>query len=216
MRDPRDLQVRVHRRGEEPPDDVCSYTTAAERLEAVNILSHRGWELVRAGVAAGVNGRAATAIREGGWSADWTALLETLSRHGVRYLLVGAHALGVHAEPRATKDLDIWVEPTIENATKVWEALRAFGAPLADQQVSVDDFAKSGTNIQLGAWLGRVDVFTEIVGVPDFVVAWDARLVVALHGVDTPIIGRDHFVAAKRASGRLQDLADLERMGEEV
>lgn len=216
MHDPRDLQIRVYRRGDEPPDDVRAYTTAAERLEAVNTLSRRGWELVRAGAAAGVNAQAARAIREGGWSPDWTALLETLSRHGVRYLLVGAHALGVHAEPRATKDLDVWVEPTFENATKVWEALRAFGAPLAEQQVSVHDFATRGTNIQLGAWLGRVDVFTEIVGVPDFVAAWDARLVVTLHGVDTPIIGRGHFVATKRASGRLQDLADLERMGERM
>lgn len=199
--------------GEEPPTDY-SHLSVSQRLAMVIELSQRAWVFVRAGQAAGVNRSGAAEVREGGWSADWSELLACLGRFEVRYLICGAHALGVHAEPRATRDLDLWLEPSPENATRIWAALREFGAPVGELKVVETDFAKAGAVVQLGAWLGRVDLFTDLVGVPDFAEAWDARVVAPFHGAEANVISREHYIASKRAAGRLKDLADLDRMGE--
>jgi hypothetical protein len=61
---------------------------------------------------------------------DFVEMLSVLSAAGAEFLVVGAHAVGVHARPRATGDLDLWVRPTAENAARVWTALETFGAPL--------------------------------------------------------------------------------------
>ena len=79
---------------------------------------------------------------------DFLDLLRAFIDHKVRYLIVGAYALGVHARPRATGHLDVWVDPTPDNAAFVLEALAAFGAPL--QQVTADDFSRPGIVFQMG------------------------------------------------------------------
>ena len=135
---------------------------------------------------------------------------------GARFIVVGAHALAVHGVPRATQDLDVWVDPTRENAERVWEALIRFGAPIADLDISQDDFVRPETVIQIGLPPNRIDVLTGITGVRDFDVAWADRTEHVVGGDAIPFLGRETLVANKRATGRLKDLADIEALGEDV
>jgi hypothetical protein len=80
----------------------------------------------------------------------------------VRYLIVGAYALGVHGRPRATGDLDVWVDATPDNARRVMRALEQFGAPL--RQVEAADFSRPGIVFQMGLPPVRIDVLTELSG----------------------------------------------------
>jgi hypothetical protein len=145
---------------------------------------------------------------------DWTDLLFALLDAEVRFLVVGAHAMGIHGVPRATRDLDVWVEPSPENAARVWRALTAFGAPLDALHVEQADFADRATVVQFGVPPVRVDVLTDISGVPQFAAAWTARSEHAVRGRAVPFIGREALIANKRAAGRPKDLADLDALGE--
>jgi len=106
---------------------------------------------------------------------DFRDLLSAFVDAGARFLVVGAHALAVHGIPRTTGDLDVWVEPSAENARRVWRALAAFGAPLNEWRVREADFALPDVVIQLGLPPYRIDVMTSITGVT-FAEAWDGRL----------------------------------------
>lgn len=145
---------------------------------------------------------------------DWSDALRALLAAGARFLVVGAHALAVHGVPRATQDLDVWVEPTEENAAKVWRGLVAFGAPLEDLGIALEDFVRSGTVVQIGLPPNRIDVLTQISGVGDFAGAWNVRVEHEVGGALIPFLGRDTLVRNKRAAGRLKDLADVEALGE--
>jgi hypothetical protein len=140
---------------------------------------------------------------------DFSDLLSAFGAHHVEYLIIGAHALAAHGHARATKDMDVWVRPSPDNARRVHSALAAFGAPLA--AVTVEDFATPGTVLQIGVAPVRIDILTEIDGV-DFEEAWLER--VPAHFGSTPafVISKRHLVQNKRATGRLQDLADVERL----
>jgi hypothetical protein len=142
---------------------------------------------------------------------DFVDLLRAFAAHDVRCLVVGAYALGVHGRPRATGDLDVWIEPTPENAVKVMRALAAFGAPLAD--VSAADFSRPGIVFQMGLPPSRIDVLTEITGV-SFAEAWAGRVRAPFGPVETDVIGRDAFIRNKRATGRTKDLGDVQSLGE--
>jgi hypothetical protein len=137
---------------------------------------------------------------------DFAEMLAALSEAGADFMVVGAHAVAVHARPRATGDLDIWVRPTRANAERVWEALVAFGAPL--HELTRDDLASDDLVFQIGVAPNRIDVLTTISGV-DFETAWEGRVTVELSGLTVPVIGRDALVRNKRAAGRPRDLADL-------
>lgn len=145
---------------------------------------------------------------------DWADALAALIAAEARFLVVGAHALAVHGVPRATQDLDVWVEPSAENAARVWNALAAFGAPLGDLGIQVEDFHTEGNVIQLGLPPRRIDVLTAISGVDSFATAWTHRVERMVHGHRVPFIGREALIANKRAAGRLRDLADIEALGE--
>jgi hypothetical protein len=138
---------------------------------------------------------------------DFLDLLRSLSDAEARYLVVGAYAVSFHAEPRATGDLDIWVDPTPENARRVHAALAAFGAPLQD--LSVDDLADPHVVFQMGVAPRRIDILTAITGV-DFVEAWPERVEASYGDVRFPILGRDELIRNKRALGRPKDLLDIE------
>lgn len=146
-------------------------------------------------------------------SQDFTDILQELRDADVRYLVVGAHALGVHGVPRATGDLDLWVRPDAENAARVIVALRRFGAPIDSLGISIADFTTPDIVAQLGVPPYRIDFLTSISGV-EFDDAWADHLTGDVAGVIVPVIGRRAFVANKRASGRLKDHADLESLGE--
>lgn len=145
---------------------------------------------------------------------DWADVLEALQRHGARFLVVGAHAVAVHGIPRGTQGMDVWVDPLVENAGSVWRALVDFGAPLESIDVSVDDFSRSDSVVQIGLPPHRVDVLTSISGVASFDEAWERRVLAEVGGMSVPVLGRGDLLANKRASGRTKDVADLEAMGE--
>ena len=142
---------------------------------------------------------------------DFVDLLRAFVDHDVRFMVVGAYALGVHGRPRATGDLDVWIDATPSNAAQVMQALAAFGAPLAD--VTAADFATPGVVFQMGLPPVRIDVLTELTGLT-FADAWPARVRAPFGPVEVDVIGREAFIANKRATGRAKDLGDVESLGE--
>jgi hypothetical protein len=138
---------------------------------------------------------------------DFVDLLRAFIAADVRFLIVGAYALALYGKPRATGDLDVWIEATPDNAVRVMRALAAFGAPLAD--VSVDDFSREGVIYQIGVPPGRIDILTELTGLT-FAEAWPGRMRRPFGEIEVDFIGRDAFIRNKRATGRMKDLADLE------
>jgi len=138
---------------------------------------------------------------------DYLDLLRAFIAADVRFLIVGAYALALYGRPRATGDLDIWIDPTQENAPRVMRALAEFGAPLQD--VRVEDFAREGAVYQIGVAPGRIDILTQLSGLA-FADAWPGRLRRPFGGIEADFIGRDAFIHNKRATGRPKDLGDIE------
>ena len=147
-----------------------------------------------------------------GLNSDFTDFLGCLITNEVRFLVVGAHALAVHGVPRATGDLDVWIEPTPANAAKAWSALAEFGAPAAALGFTTSDLATADVVLQVGLPPRRIDLLTTISGV-EFADAWGARQQVDVGGATIPFLGRQALVLNKRATGRPKDLADLEAIG---
>jgi len=141
---------------------------------------------------------------------DFVDLLRAFCDHEVRFLVVGAYALGVHGRPRATGDLDVWVDATPDNAGRVMSALRAFGAPMTD--ITTEDFSRPGIVYQMGLPPYRIDVLTALTGL-SFADAWPDRVPGVFGPVTVDVIGRDAFIANKRATGRTKDLGDIESLG---
>lgn len=144
---------------------------------------------------------------------DWFALLSEFLDAGVRYVVVGAHAMAVHGFPRATQDLDVWIDRERDNAGKTLQALAQFGGPIDALGVTLRDLTTPGMVIQVGLPPNRVDVLTAISGVDDFAGAWDARVEHIIRGRAIPFLDLERLRQNKRASGRRKDLADLERLG---
>ncbi len=140
---------------------------------------------------------------------DFVDLLRAFVAADVRFLIVGAYALALHGRPRATGDLDVWVEATPENAARVMRALAAFGAPLAE--LSEADFAREGVTYQIGVPPARIDILTELTGL-SFAEAWADRVRRPFGDVEVDFIGRASFIRNKRAVGRAKDLGDIEGM----
>jgi hypothetical protein len=140
---------------------------------------------------------------------DFLDLLRAFAAADVRFLVVGAYALALHGRPRATGDLDVWVEATPENAARVMRALAAFGAPLSE--VSEADFSREGVTYQIGVPPGRIDILTELTDLT-FTDAWADRLRGPFGDVVVDFIGRASFIRNKRATGRPKDLGDIEGM----
>ena len=144
-------------------------------------------------------------------NSDFRDLLAEFNAHSVEFLVVGAHALAAHGLVRATRDLDVWVNPTSENASRVLEALEAFGAPLHD--LTVEDISSPGTVFQIGVAPIRIDVLTEIEGVT-FPEAWADRLEITFEDQSVGVLSREHIIENKNAVGRDQDLVDVKWLRE--
>ncbi len=140
---------------------------------------------------------------------DYKEMLQCLSEEDVEFLLVGAYAVAAYGYPRATKDIDIFVHAEPRNASNLLKALARFGAPLAG--VSEADFSTEGIVFQIGNDPRRIDILTRISGV-DFQRAYERRKTISLEGLSIPVISVEDLVANKRATGRMQDLADVERL----
>lgn len=140
---------------------------------------------------------------------DFKDMFKILNEHGVRYLVVGAYAVTFHAEPRYTKDLDIWVEPTPENAKKIWDALAAYGAPL--EGITVEDFNDKSLVYQIGIEPNRIDVMMHVPGVA-FVSAWENRVRSSYGEEKVHIIALDDLISAKLKANRDQDKIDVKNL----
>jgi Nucleotidyltransferase of unknown function (DUF6036) len=137
---------------------------------------------------------------------DLIDLLTEFASSGVEYLIVGGWAVGVHSEPRYTKDLDLLIGPSPENLARVVAALQRYGAPpgLVEQVNTMN----AGEFVFFGVPPARVDLLREIPGV-DFGQAWGRRKTVPWQGVHVHVIGLEDLLQAKRAAGRPKDLDDV-------
>ncbi|MFM9136496.1 MAG: hypothetical protein ACKOT0_13880 [bacterium] len=140
---------------------------------------------------------------------DFQELLECFARHDVRYLIVGGWALAVHGVPRMTKDLAVWIWPDPRNAERVVTALGDFG--FGDVGLVPEDFLTDDTVVQLGYPPNRVDLLTTPSGVT-FETCWPDRVDVSIEDLRVPFIGLEGLKANKRATGRPQDLVDIEAL----
>ena len=137
---------------------------------------------------------------------DWNEFFTLLISHRVRFLLIGAHALAVHGRPRATEDIDVWVEPTADNAERLIAALEAFGFSGARGRAS--EFSVPGRMATLGRHPFAIDVLTSIAGV-DFEEAWTRRVETPLGSGIVAVLSLYDLVQNKRATGRTKDLLDV-------
>lgn len=140
----------------------------------------------------------------------FAAILKLFREEDVEFLVIGAHALAAHGHVRATLDIDLWVRPTSENARRVWRALERFRAPLSKMEIG--DFAEPEVLYQIGVPPSRIDIMTSVTGLA-FDAAWPNRVTAMFGDVPTPVLGLADMRTAKRAAGRLKDLADLEELG---
>ncbi len=142
-------------------------------------------------------------------SQDLKEFLQLLETHQVEYLVVGGFAVAAHGHPRYTKDIDLWVRPSAENARKLVNCLQEFG--FASFGIKAEDFLEPDVVIQLGHPPNRIDLLTQPSGV-DFEAFYSNRVRTLLEGVPVNLIDLESLKANKRASGRHQDLADLENL----
>jgi hypothetical protein len=138
---------------------------------------------------------------------DWNQFLAALVSTATRFLLIGGHAVAVHAEPRFTEDLDVFVEPTENNAARLRAALVEFG--FGEIAPSIDELKQPDRVWMLGRKPRRIDILTGISGVT-FAQAWRGSVEVTLDAGPVRVIGRKALLANKRASGRTKDLLDVE------
>jgi hypothetical protein len=133
-------------------------------------------------------------------------MLQTLLDNEVKFLIVGAYALAVYGYPRATGDFDIWVEPSTENAKRIFSALTAFGAPLSD--LTKETFTEKGIIFQIGVVPCRIDLITHIDGV-NFTDAYTSREKVNIEDLVLPFISKENLIKNKKSTGREKDLVDI-------
>ena len=144
-------------------------------------------------------------------NSDFSELLSLFNDKNVRYLVIGGYAVIQHAEPRFTKDLDLWTSTDPANAQAVYAALHQFGAPLTE--LTSADFAEDGYFYQMGVPPLRVDVLMGIPGI-QFEEAWERRVEIDFDGLRVSFISRRDLITAKLASGRPQDLIDAELLAQ--
>lgn len=142
-------------------------------------------------------------------SRDFKEFIKLLNKYNVKYLVVGGYAVAAHGYPRYTKDLDVWIEISEENAENIWRALDNFG--FGDIGLQPTDFIEPGLVIQLGYPPNRIDIVTSLTGV-DFDNCYNSRSTINIDGIDIKIIDRFNLRKNKLATGRAQDLADAENI----
>ncbi len=140
---------------------------------------------------------------------DLKEFVELLNATGVKYLLVGGHAVAFHGHPRYTGDIDFFVEPSSENGAKLMQVFADFG--FGGLGFSATDFTEPGTVIQLGRPPFRIDILPTLDGI-EFGEAWDTRIEAFAEGQPIHVISKEMLLKNKRATARPQDLADIEKL----
>lgn len=138
---------------------------------------------------------------------DYKEFLELLNKNQVKYCIVGSYAFAFHAKPRYTKDLDIFMESTKDNAINIITALKEFGFKSLD--IKEEDFLIKNQIIQIGYEPLRIDILTSISGCT-FGEVWMNKVKGKYGEIEVNFIGRNELIKNKRATGRKQDIADLE------
>lgn len=144
-------------------------------------------------------------------NSDFSDLLAALNDGGVEYLIVGGYAVGKHTEPRYTKDIDIWINNTRENAERVFQALKGFGAPLGE--VTVDDFTVPDLVYQIGLEPSRIDILMGLEEM-DFNECWKRRVLAELDELTLNFISVADLIENKERTARPQDLLDAKSLRE--
>lgn len=142
-------------------------------------------------------------------SFDYKDLFKTLNRHKVKYLVIGAYAVAYYAEPRYTKDLDIWVSNDTANIKRLYSALVDFGAPL--KSVSAADFANRKMIYQIGIAPVRIDILMGVSGIK-FENAWQNRKRAFYGGISINILGIKELIYSKKKTGREHDILDIKKL----
>jgi predicted nucleotidyltransferase len=142
---------------------------------------------------------------------DFREFLRLLRDHDVAYLLIGGYAVGYHGHPRATGDMDIWVERSDENATRLVAVLEDFGFARGAARVGM--FTTPGKIVRMGVPPMRLEILNQIDGV-EFLDCYPRRLEVAIDGEHVDLISLADLRTNKAASGRHKDLADLDELPE--
>ncbi len=142
---------------------------------------------------------------------DFREFIESLNANQVRYLIIGGYAVALHGHPRYTKDLDVWVERSLDNAQALLRALEQFG--MGSLGLTTDDFLIPNQVVQLGYPPNRIDLLVTVSGV-EFTDCFEHRVKVLIEDIEVNFIDLENLKKNKKASGRLQDLADLENLEE--
>ena len=143
---------------------------------------------------------------------DFKEFIQSLNDNAVKYLIIGGYAVAFHGHPRYTKDLDVWIELSEQNSARLVKALDAFGFGSLGLQAS--DFLDPNQVIQLGYPPSRIDILTTPKGV-DFATCYKHRVLVDIDGIDFTFIDLENLLKNKRATGRHQDMADVENLESE-
>ena len=138
---------------------------------------------------------------------DYKDILRAFADENVKFLLVGAYAMSVHGHLRATMDIDLWIEPSVENAEAVLRALGRFGAPIGE--LTVDDLVADDNVFQIGVAPRRIDILTGATGLAFHNADSHARSI-NIDGLDIRVLSLDDLIRNKKAAGRKQDIADVE------
>lgn len=142
-------------------------------------------------------------------NSDFKELLSIFTENQVKYLIIGGYAVSEYAEPRYTKDLDIWIEASVKNGERVFASLKQFKAPLFD--LTPQDFSEEGSFYQMGRPPVRVDILMSIEG-KSFADAWENRQHIDFFGVQANFVSLEDLIELKELAGRPQDLADVENL----
>lgn len=140
---------------------------------------------------------------------DFKEFIELLNKNKAQYLIIGGFAFSFYAEPRFTKDIDILIGQTKENAKKIIDSIKDFG--FSDLDLTEKDFLESEQIIQLGLAPLRIDILTSIKGM-DFQELWNNRVTGNYGNIEVNFISKKDLIHSKRKSGRKQDLADIEKL----
>lgn len=140
---------------------------------------------------------------------DFREFIELLNAKDVKYLVIGGYAVAFHGHPRYTKDIDFWIWLNDQNANRMIEALHDFG--FASLGIEKEDFLDKDTVIQLGYPPNRIDLLTDLDAL-DFETCYATREKLDLEGISVNFLDVESLIKTKRASGRMQDLADVEKL----
>jgi len=138
---------------------------------------------------------------------DYRDMLHALSDHEVRFLVVGAYALGAYGYPRATGDFDIWVDTSTDNSKRIYDSLVTFGTSLGE--ITEATFTETGIVFQIGIAPRRIDILTHIDGVA-FADAYEKKVLIEVEGLKIPFLSKEDLITNKRSTGREKDRLDAD------